>query len=407
MAKVEPIHFQSRTGDTLAARFDPPHGRRRGLAIFAHCFTCSKDILAARRVAAGLARRGIGVLRFDFTGLGHSQGEFGNAGFTSNVEDLVAAADWLAANHGPADLLVGHSLGGAAVLAAAHKISSVKGVATIGAPADPAHVAHLFSDSREQIEAKGCATVSIAGRSFDICKSFVDDLDMQRQKDVIANLRRDLLILHAPLDDVVGVENAQEIFLTAKHPKSFVSLDKADHLLSSPRDATFAADIISAWAGRVLPEPDRPQSAEGHVIVEPLGADLFPHLITAGSKTIIADEPDSIGGSDTGLTPYELLLAGLGACTSMTMRMYARRKGWPADHIRVDLSHAKQYVSDCETCEGKPVKLDVITRIITLNDELDTEQRARLMQVADKCPVHRTLESDIQIITEAAQSAGV
>lgn len=399
MAKVEPIKFPSRDGQQLAARFDAPVGRRLGLAIFAHCFTCSKDILAARRVSAGLANRGIGVLRFDFTGLGHSEGEFGNEGFTSNVEDLIAAATWLKDAYGPVDILVGHSLGGAAVLAAAGHIESVKGVATIGAPADPAHVGHLFSDSREAIESKGCATVTIAGREFDICKSFVDDLDGQEQARKIAELRRDLLVLHSPMDDVVGVENASEIFLAAKHPKSFVSLDKADHLLTKPADAEFAADVIAAWAGRILPPLPEVEVDEGKVLVEPLGDEMFPHLIAAGDHIVIADEPKSFGGSDTGLTPYQLLLAGLGVCTSMTMRMYAKRKNWPMQNIRIDLSHAKKHVEDCEACEDNPVKMDVIDRTITFGGSLDDEQRKRLMEIADKCPVHRTLESDIKIAT--------
>ena len=406
MAKQEPIYFNSSKGHRLAARYDAPLGPRRGLAIFAHCFTCSKDLFAARKVSAGLARHGIGVLRFDFTGLGHSEGEFANAGFTSNVDDLVAAAHWLAGAHGPVDFLVGHSLGGAAVMAAAGKIESVKGVATIGAPADPAHVSHLLADSREQIEQKGCASVNIGGRSFDICKTFLDDLDTQSQKDAIANLRRDLLVLHSPVDEIVGVENASEIFLTAKHPKSFVSLDKADHLLSRPQDAAFAADIIAAWASRLLPQTEKPKTEEGHVIVEPLGTGLFPHLVSAGSHTLVADEPRSVGGGDTGLTPYQLLLAGLGACTSMTMRMYAQRKGWPADHIRVDLTHAKKYLSDCEDCEDKPVKMDVIDRTITLGDDLTEEQRTRMMEIADKCPVHRTLESEIRIVTKDSDRTG-
>ena len=399
MVQPAPVHFPSRDGNQLAARFDPPAGIPRGLAIFAHCFTCSKDILAARRIAAGLTKHGIGVLRFDFTGLGHSEGEFGNAGFTSNVEDLVAAATWLADNHGPADILVGHSLGGAAVLAAAGRIESVKGVATIGAPAHPAHVSHLLEDSREDIEERGCAAVTIAGRSFDICKSFIDDLDTHEQKKAIANLHRDLLVLHSPVDQVVGIDNATEIFLAAKHPRSFVSLDQADHMLSRPQDAEFAAEMISAWASRILPPVEKPPVKEGHVIVQPLGHELFPHIVTAGENTIIADEPVNAGGRNTGLSPYELLLAGLGACTSMTMRMYAQRKGWPADQIRVDLTHAKAYVTDCETCEEKPVKMDVIDRTITLGDNLDEEQRQRLMEIADKCPVHRTLESDIRIVT--------
>ncbi len=403
MPNDQSIQFLSRDGNNLAARFDAPVGQKRGLAIFAHCFTCSKDILAARKIAARLAQLGIGILRFDFTGLGHSEGEFANAGFTSNVEDLVKAAEWLAENHGPADLLIGHSFGGAAVLAAAARVASVKGVATIGAPASPSHVSHLFKQSREEIERNGCAHVSIGGRQFEVCKTFFDDLDDEKQQQTIAALHRDILILHSPLDDVVGIDNASLIFMAARHPKSFVSLDKADHLLSKPRDAEFAAEIISAWASRLLEPVETVSAAEGHVVVQPLGRGIFPHIVKAGAHVLIADEPVSVGGSDTGPAPYDLLLAGLGACTSMTMRMYAQRKGWPADGIRVELSHAKQYVDDCEGCDDKPVKMDVIERVITLGDDLTQDQRGRMLEIADKCPVHRTLEGNIQIRTRAVE----
>ncbi len=274
---------------------------------------------------------------------------------------------------------------------------------TVGAPADPSHVSHLFKQSRHEIETNGCANVSIGGRQFEVCKTFFEDLDDEKQHRAIADLHRDLLILHSPLDDVVGIDNAALIFMAARHPKSFVSLDKADHLLSKPRDAEFAAEIISAWAGRLLEPIETVSATEGHVVVQPLGRGVFPHMVKAGAHVLIADEPVSVGGSDTGPAPYDLLLAGLGACTSMTMRMYAQRKGWPADRIRVELTHAKQYVDDCEGCEEKPVKMDVIERVITLGDDLTQDQRARMLEIADKCPVHRTLEGDIKIRTRAAE----
>lgn len=404
MPDAPPVQFPSRDGHGLAASFDVPHGRRRGLAIFAHCFACSKDNLAARRIAARLAQLGIGVLRFDFTGLGHSEGEFGNAGFKSNVDDLVMAAQWLAAHHGPADILIGHSFGGTAVLAAAGRIPATKGVVTIGAPGLPSHVLHHFRLSMAEIDKNGFARVSIAGREFRLCKTFFDDLDDRKQRQAIAGLQKDLLILHSPVDEFVDIDSASDIFLAARHPKSFVSLDKANHLLSNPRDAAFAADVIAAWAGRLLPSAEVAGAPEGHVIVRPAGTGLFPHVVAAGAHTLIADEPASAGGSDTGPSPYDLLLAGLGACTSMTMRMYAQRKGWPADKIAVELTHSKRYFDDCEDCAEKPVKLDVIERIISLGDDLNEEQRARMLEIADKCPVHRTLESDIRIVTRAAVS---
>lgn len=422
MAAGNLVEFPVSSGDgaagqdthRLAARLDLPVGSLsadglRGMAIFAHCFTCTKDILAARRISEGLAAQGIGVLRFDFTGLGHSGGEFANSGFTGNVRDIVAAARWLEGTHRAPDILIGHSLGGAAVLAAAAQLPALKGVVTIGAPADPAHVAHLFESSREEILANGSADVRIAGRQFKICKSFLDDLDGQKQHDLIAGLRKDLLILHAPRDEIVGIDNASAIFLAAKHPKSFVSLDAADHLLSKPADAEFAAQIISAWATRLLARGNAQAATlsdqglgEGVVSVRPAGAQTFPHIVRAGRHSLRADEPASVGGGDSGFTPYDLLLAGLGACTSMTIRMYAARKGWVLDDVVVNLRHEKRYVDDCETCADKPVKIDVITREIALIGDLDEERRARLMEIADKCPVHRTLEGEIRVATKQA-----
>lgn len=406
MAQPELVHFPSHGGHQLAARFDAPLGIRRGLAIFAHCFTCSKDLKAARRISEGLAAHGIGVLRFDFTGLGHSEGEFGNAGFRSNVRDLVAAAQWLTENHGAPDILVGHSLGGAAVLAAAAQLPDVHGVVTIGAPADPAHVTHLLGDKTGEIESKGSAEVSISGRSFEISKSFLDDLDGLMQREVIANLRKDILVLHSPIDDIVGVENATAIFTAARHPKSFVSLDKADHLLSRAADAGFAADVIAGWASRHVGEGERPDVPEGKVLVEPLGEDLFPHLVAAGGHIAYADEPRTVGGLDTGFTPYDLLLGGLGACTAMTIRMYARRKNWPLEDVRVTLKHEKRHAEDCDSCEEKGPKLDFIEREIRFSGDLTREQQERLLEIADKCPVHRTLESDIRILTRAILPGG-
>lgn len=396
-------------GHKLAARLDMPAGPVRGMAIFAHCFTCTKDILAARRISEGLAAQGIGVMRFDFTGLGHSGGEFANSGFTGNVRDLVAAAHWLEQTHRAPDILIGHSLGGAAVLAAAAQLPALKGVVTIGAPADPAHVAHLFESSREEILKQGSANVRIAGRQFKICKSFLEDLDGHKLRDLIAGLRKDLLIMHAPRDEIVGIDNASAIFLAAKHPKSFVSLDAADHLLSKPADAEFAAQIIAAWASRLLARGDGDVAdasdqgaSEGVVSVRPVGAEIFPHIVRAGRHSLRADEPASVGGGDSGFTPYDLLLAGLGACTSMTIRMYAARKSWRLEDVIVNLRHEKRYVDDCETCADKPVRIDVITREITLVGALDDEQRARLMEIADKCPVHRTLEGEIRVETTQA-----
>ena len=402
------LEFTGHGGDTLAARFDTPDGPLKAVALFAHCFTCSKDIPAARRIAARLAGLGIAVLRFDFTGLGHSQGEFANTHFSSNVADLVAAARHLEGMGKAPALLIGHSLGGAAVLAAAAEIPSAKAVVTIGAPADPAHVMHNFGAKIDEIRAAGEAQVSLAGRPFTIRREFLDDISAARLTPAIAGLKRALLVLHAPRDQTVGVENAGEIFLAAKHPKSFVTLDGADHLLSRAGDAEYAAEVIAAWSRRYLDLADDPAPSgapEGIVRVSEADPAGFLQDIAAGPKHhLLADEPAAHGGADAGPGPYQLLSAGLGACTSMTVRMYARRKGWPLEHVSVDISHDKVHAEDCTDCPGKTAKIDVFQRLIRLDGPLDADQRARLLAIADRCPVHRTLEGAIRIETVLAEA---
>ena len=398
------VQFTGSLGEALSARLDMPAGAPKAYALFAHCFTCSKETVAATRIAGALAERGIATLRFDFTGLGGSGGDFANSNFTSNIEDLVAAAGHLEANYAAPSLLIGHSLGGAAVLAAAERLPEVRAVATIGAPADPEHVAHLFADREADIEAAGEAEVVIGGRNFRIQKQFLDDLRSQPVEERIGNLRRALLVMHAPLDDVVGVDNATRIFIAAKHPKSFVSLDDANHLLSRGRDATYAAGIIAAWAGRYIgvdaPTTTWPRASAGEVVVEETGKNPFQQAIASGKHRLLADEPESYGGGDTGPGPYDYLSAGLGACTAMTIRMYASRKQLPLEKVRVALSHDKIHAQDCEDCETAVGKIDRIQRRISLDGPLDEEQRAKLLEIADKCPVHRTLHAEVLIETE-------
>ncbi|NQW11252.1 MAG: OsmC family protein [Alphaproteobacteria bacterium] len=405
--RTKSVNFTGALGDSLAARLDRPAGAIRGYALFAHCFTCSKDLAAARRIAQGLAERGIAVLRFDFTGLGHSEGEFANTTFASNVEDLVAAADWMRSELAAPTILVGHSLGGAAVLAAAGQIDEVRGVATIGAPADPAHVAHNLGAARDTIEADGEAEVTLAGRTFRVRRSFLDDLKEHRLEDKIKALRRDLLIFHAPLDDTVGIDNATRIFVAAKHPKSFVSLDKADHLLTRKADAAYVAAVLAGWAERFLPEEsaNRPTAVNGEVVVADAGEGLFPQWIAAGPHRLRADEPESVGGDDSGPSPYDYLLAALGACTNMTIKMYASRKGWTLDRLETRLTHDKIHAEDCAECETQAGKVDRIARTLTIEGPLDAEQRAKLREIADKCPVHRTLHSEIVVTTKMAGEA--
>lgn len=398
------LTFAGHDGAALAARLDLPLGAPRATALFAHCFTCSKDIEAARRIARGLAAEGIAVLRFDFTGLGHSQGEFANTSFATNIEDLVLAAEALAARLAPPQLLVGHSLGGAAVLAAARRIPSARAVATIGAPADTAHVLEHMGAALETIRREGVGEAMLGGRAVRIGRGFVEDVAETRLLDAVAALRAALLILHAPRDAVVGVENATRLFLAKKHPKSFVSLDDADHLLSDPADADYAAGVIAAWAARYLdaaPEADAQDPPEGVTRVEEAGADGLTQHILVGRRRLVADEPASVGGADLGPTPYQYLAAALGACTAMTIRMVARRRKLKLARVSVDVSHEKRHAQDCADCEDAGARIDVFRRVVRLEGELSDDERAGLMAIADRCPVHRTLEAASRIETEA------
>ncbi len=405
---TERVEFEGHSGSKLAARLEKPDGEPLAVALFAHCFTCSKDIPAARLVSTTLAEIGFAVLRFDFTGLGHSDGEFENTNFTSNVEDLVRAARFLE-NEGMApSVLIGHSLGGAAVLMAAGKIASARAVVTIGAPADPAHVAHNFSASLDEIDSRGQAKVSLGGRPFTIKKQFVDDINNSNLTPAISGLRKALLVLHAPLDATVGIENAARIFGAAKHPKSFVTLDDANHLITRREDAEYAANVIAAWARKYVARGTSPEDesvAEGVVRVSEVDPKGFrQHVKTGEGHWLISDEPVSYGGTNRGPTPYGLLSAGLGACTSMTIRLYARRKGWNLNAVAVDVSHEKTHATDCEDCESSTAKIDHFSRSIVLEGDLTEEQKARLLEIADKCPVHRTLKVVSMISTSLADT---
>jgi uncharacterized OsmC-like protein/fermentation-respiration switch protein FrsA (DUF1100 family) len=400
--RTERLEFPNAKGEKLAALLDLPLGRPSAFALFAHCFTCGKDDLAAKRIAERLAMCGIGVLRFDFTGLGMSEGEFADTHFSSNVDDLVAAADHLRSTHGAPEILIGHSLGGAAVLAAAHRIADARAVVTIAAPCDPAHVAGLFKEQVDKIREQGEVEVSLAGRPFQIKREFLDDISEQRLTERVANLHKALLIFHSPTDDIVSIDNASRIFLAAKHPKSFVSLAGADHLLGTKSDALYVADVIAAWAERYLEAPAE-RSVErveaGTVLVRETGNGKFQQEVLSGAHRFLADEPVKVGGLDSGLGPYDLLLAGLGACTSMTLRLYADNKKLPLERVTVRLTHNKIHAEDCLACETKEGMVDRIDRTITFEGALDADQRRRLLEIADKCPVHRTLKSEIEIRT--------
>ncbi len=398
---TQKINFPGHDGGELAARLDMPDGPHLATALFAHCFTCSKDIPAARRIAGRLAAAGIAVLRFDFTGLGHSEGEFANTSFATNLDDLRSAAKWLAENDMPPDMLIGHSLGGAAVLRVAADIPSVRAVVTIGAPFDPAHVTQNFSDDIDKICTEGEAVVDLGGRPFTIQRQFIEDINAHDMKAAVSGLKKALLVLHAPRDSIVGIDNAADIFMAAKHPKSFVTLDDADHLITRAEDAEYTAEVIAAWARRYLkltPPGPPPGAPEGITRVSEADAQGFLQDVMSGPKHhALADEPEAYGGTNRGMSPYGFLAAALGACTSMTIRMYARRKKWPLDHISVDVSHSKVHAQDAGARNND--KIDEFRREIRLTGDLDDEQRARLLEIADKCPVHRTLERASHVVT--------
>lgn len=396
MKTSTPIKIDTGRGHQLSARRTlPVDGHVRAWAIFAHCFTCSKNLRAARAIAQGLARHGIAVLSVDFTGLGQSEGEFSQSTFATDLDDLRAAAAFLREHHQAPALLVGHSLGGAAVLHVAASLPGIKAVATLGAPHDPAHVLELFTHAHEAIARDGAAEVSLAGRPFTITQDFMQSLQEREPDKVIRGLDAALLVLHAPLDQTVGIESATKIFSAALHPKSFVSLDGADHLLSRDEDALYAGEVIGRWAQRYMPAADAshtpdPQDAQ---VATRTGRELYHTDISSGRHALVADEPIKVGGQDHGPSPYELLLAALGACTGMTLRMYADRKQWPLEQVRVRLSHAKV------AREGESKKIDEITRHVMLSGELTQEQRGRLLEIADRCPVHRTLHGEVVVRT--------
>ena len=397
---AERFDFPNADGQNLAALLDRPARPARAFALFAHCFTCGKDLHAARRIAEGLTALDIAVLRFDFTGLGASDGEFANTTFSSNVADLVAAADALRRRLRAPAILIGHSLGGAAVLAAAASVPEARAVVTIAAPADPAHVTGLFKDHLAEIGARGEVEVTLAGRPFRIRRSFLDDVAEQKLTERIANLGKALLIFHSPTDNLVGIENASRIFTAARHPKSFVSLAGAVHLLSRRSDAAYVANVIRAWAERYLDMPETTSEPAPKVVtVRETGQGRFQQEVSVGAHRFLADEPVAVGGLDSGPNPYDLLLAGLGACTAMTLRLYAERKRLPLDRVTVELRHDKIHAADCEECETREGMVDRIERAIVLSGALDDEQRQRLLEIADKCPVHRTLTSEISIKT--------
>ncbi|MFT4653994.1 MAG: uncharacterized OsmC-like protein/fermentation-respiration switch protein FrsA (DUF1100 family) [Kangiellaceae bacterium] len=384
---------------TLSGLLEIPQSNIKFYALFAHCFTCGKDVAAASRISRALTAKGIAVLRFDFTGLGNSDGDFANTNFSSNIQDLVAAADFLRKEYDAPKLLIGHSLGGAAVLGVAQQVPESMAVVTIGSPWEAAHVAHNFAAHIDDIEEQGEAEVSLGGRKFTIQKQFLDDINSY-QTGHIAKLRKALLVMHSPADKIVKISEAEKIYQAALHPKSFVSLDNADHLLSNKDDSEYAAEVIAAWASRYVPTNNQSYHstvAQGHVLVEEKDHQFTQHVST-NSHYWLADEPVKVGGKNTGPDPYEHLLAGLGACTSMTLRMYAQRKKLPIEHIKVELTHTRSYQDDCENCEQQN-GIEAIVRNISFIGDLNDQQKMRFLEIADKCPVHKTLHNNVAVVS--------
>ncbi len=401
------LDFPGTDGLKIAGLLETPDVAPRAFALFAHCFTCGKDVVAASHIARSLVARGYAVLRFDFTGLGSSDGDFANSSFSSNIADLIHAADYLREHYRAPALLIGHSLGGAAVLAAAHAVPEAVGVVTIGAPSDPRHVTKQFACDLEAIERDGSAQVTLAGRPFTIKKEFLDDLEHQHQQERVAHLNKALLIFHSPVDVTVSISEAEQIYRMAKHPKSFVSLDDADHLLTKARDSEYAAMTIAAWASRFIADAtviaqEETSLPSGHVMVCEKNK-KFTRTVLSDHHVWAADEPTSVGGSDLGPDPYEHLLAALGTCTSMTIRMYANHKKIALDNVTVELEHDRQHVEDCVDCNSEPRKIEILRKVITLEGKLSQQQRQRLLEIADRCPVHQTLHGDLKITTELVE----
>ncbi|MFT5182972.1 MAG: putative OsmC-like protein/esterase/lipase [Flavobacteriales bacterium] len=396
---VNKITFSNAQGDRLIGRLELPVDQHpKAYALFAHCFTCNKNLSAVRNISKALTEKGFGVFRFDFTGLGESEGDFADTNFSSNIDDLVAAGNFMESESMAPSLIIGHSLGGAAVIFAGKELDSVKAVATIGAPSAPDHVQHLIESGIPEIEEKGQAQLTIGGRPFTIKKQFLEDIAGVNMQATVKSLRKPIFVAHSPQDDTVGINNAAEIYSAAMHPKSFLSLDGADHLLSNVTDSTYVGQMIAAWADRYLEAAETVQLRTNHQVLVHSDPDSGYTLdVQAGKHTFKADEPVSIGGNDFGPTPYDLLLASLGACTAITMRMYANRKGWPVEDIEIHLNHGQEHLKDCEDCDSSNAKIDVIERSIKIKGDLDEKQRKRMMQIADKCPVHKTLHNDIRV----------
>lgn len=396
------LFFKNRNGFLISSLLDFPADQKpHNYVIFAHCFTCNKNFKAVRNVSRALTTKGFAVLQFDFTGLGNSEGMFSDTNFSNNIEDILDAAHFLSDNYGSPGLIVGHSLGGVAAIMAASQLDSIKTVATIGSPSSPEHVNHLFQNSLKEIQDSGRAIVSIGGRSFTIKKQFLDDISERPLLHVFKTMRKSILVLHSPQDDIVSIENAAALFTAAHHPKSFISLDGADHLLNSEADSLYAGEVIASWARRYLPYHQAPQLSSHHQVVAQLRKDeIFTTTLKAGDHYLIADEPKRVNGNNFGPTPYDLVASGLAACTAMTIKVYAKHKKWSLEDVEVHITYKKDYAEDSQHQDDKWAKIDIFDREIFFGGQLDDIQKERLLEIANKCPVHKTLHSKVLIRTK-------
>ena len=402
--KTTKLEITNKKGLKLQAYLELPANQKpNNFAIFAHCFSCNSNFKATKNISRSLTNHGFGVLRFDFTGLGKSEGEFADSHFSANVEDLIDVHNYLETHYKAPSLLIGHSLGGAAVIVAASKLKNIKAVATVGAPATVGHVTHLFSHEPEDISEKGAIEVNIGGRPFKINEDFVADFSKTDLPKIIKELRKPILVMHAPFDKIVGIENAHEMYHNAHHPKSFVSLDAADHLLTKSSDSIYVGNMIGAWAKRYFePEQNNMISSEGEQLVAHLNIleDNFTTSIQTKKHSFIADEPENVGGDDFGPSPYDFLSAGLAACTVMTLKLYAERKKWDLQEVFVYITYSKKHRDDLDIDADKPTRFDHLQKKLKFIGNLDEKQKQRLKEIAAKCPVHKTLQSKIIIETE-------
>ncbi|MBS3738419.1 bifunctional alpha/beta hydrolase/OsmC family protein [Mesohalobacter halotolerans] len=401
--KSKKVKFKNKNEEELVGRLDLPVDKRiHSYCIFAHCFTCNKNLKAIKNISDGLTSSGFGVLRFDFTGLGQSDGAFEDTDFSHNVDDLIAASKFLEDHYEAPILIIGHSLGGTASIFAAHQLDHIKAYVTIGSPFQPEHVSKLLESKMDEIQSEGKAKVNVGGRSFTIKKDFLEDLQKNKIDEFLGDLKKPYLIFHSPQDEIVGVKNAELLYKNAHHPKSFVSLDGADHLMSNPKDSLYVGQVISSWASRYLDvfEKEKELKTKHQVVASLDQNDDFTTEMALGSHRMQADEPEDFGGKNLGPNPYELVSGGLAACTAMTIQMYAKRKKWPVENVEVHINHKKDHCDDCKNINDKNSKIDIFERDLILKGDLDDKQRQRLLEIANKCPVHKTLHSEVEVKTK-------